>query len=728
MAAVVVLLSLSSCRDGDVVIYSQPEDTGSKADGNGSIKGMYVLCEGNMGSNHATLDYLDLSGDANGSADGSAAGSGNIIYHRNIYSERNPNEVKELGDVGNDVKVYGSKLWMVINCSNKVEVADVYTCRKQAQIDIPNCRYLAFAGGYAYVSAYVAPVAIRPDAEVGAVYKVDTLSLKVVDKVTVGYQPEELAVVGGKLYVANSGGYRAPNYDRTVSVIDLATFREERKIDVAQNLHRLRADKYGQVWVSSRGDYQQQPASLCWLQPSENAAGKSSENISEKSSENFSEKTSEKNSGKSSANAIGNAELVKGGELPVAVSDMCIVGDSLYYLGVEYSQLTGKNTISAGIINVREHRVVSQQLSASPEMAGVELPYGIIVNPEHKDFYVMDAKNYVSSGELLHFRADGSFDWRVWTGDIPGHAAFVYRKPQMGDSPSSPGAGDEPKPAYSKYILAVDEYRPAPGQFVNVLPKYEEGDDAAAMARKCTEEIAGDKGGLVSLGGYGGYITFHFDHSVKNVEGERDLLVKGNTFNASEYQGKLGGSCEPGIVMVSQDVNGNGLPDDPWYELSGSADVDSVGKVVYGYEITYRKASAKQDGDGLQDVPWTDNQGASGYVYRNSFHSQEYFPLWLESPLRFSGTLLPRNGFNVGTAESPYWFQFAFRYGYVDNLGNNDREGCSFDIGWAVDSHRKPVHLDHVDFVRVYSAENQTCGWLGETSTEVTGAEDLHIQ
>lgn len=674
----VVLLALSSCRDGDMVIYSQPEDTGSKADGSGNIKGMYVLCEGNMGSNHATLDYLDLSGSFTGSADG----SGNIIYHRNIYSELNPNEVKELGDVGNDVKVYGSKLWMVINCSNKVEVADAYTCRKQAQIDIPNCRYLTFQGGYAYVSAYVAPVAIRPDAEVGAVYKVDTLSLKVVDKVTVGYQPEELAVVGGKLYVANSGGYRAPNYDRTVSVIDLATFCEEQKIDVAPNLHRLRADKYGQVWVSSRGDYQQEPSRLCWLQ------------------------------------SDGKGSMVKGGELPVAVSDMCIVGDSLYYLGVAYSQLTGKNTISSGIIDVKEHRVVSQQLSPAAEMAGVELPYGIIVNPEQKDFYVMDAKNYVSSGELLHFWADGSFDWRVWTGDIPGHAAFVYRKPQMADSPSVP---DEPQPAYSKYIQAVDEYRPAPGQFVNALPQYEEGDDAAAMAQKCTDAIAGDKGGLVSLGGYGGYITFHFDHSVKNVEGERDLLIKGNTFNASEYQGKKGGSCEPGIVMVAQDVNGNGLPDDPWYELSGSADVDSMGKVVYGYEITYEKAS-------MQDVPWTDNQGASGYIYRNNFHSQEYFPLWLESPLHFSGTLLPKNGFNLGTAENPYWVQFAFRYGYVDNLGNNDREGCSFDIGWAVDSHRKPVHLDHVDFVRVYSAEKQTCGWLGETSTEVTGAEDLHIQ
>lgn len=662
-------LCMQSCRDSDTVISSEPEDTGSKAE-KGDVMGLYLLNQGNMGSNKATLDFLDLSGD----------NSENVIYHRNIYSERNPNEIKELGDVGNDIKIYGSKLWMVINCSNKVEVADAYTCKKVAKIDIPNCRYLAFDGGFAYVSAYVAPVNMRQDAEVGAVYKVDTLTMKVVDKVTVGYQPDELAVVHGKLYVANSGGYRNPNYDRTVSVIDLKTFKEERKIDVAINLHRCRADKYGQLWVSSRGDYKEVPSRLYWLKP----------------------------------NALGQME--KGGELEVPVSNMCIVGDSLYYIGVQWNETSKKNSIEYGIVNVSQHKVIAHSLSSAPEIQSIEMPYGIIVNPQKKDFYLMDAKNYVSSGELFHFKADGTFDWRVWTGDIPAEAAFVYRKPQLPSSDPS-----QPAEKYSKYILAVDEYVPAPGQFVNTMPQYEEGDDAKEMARKCTEAIGGDKGGLVSLGAYGGYITFHFDHSIANVKGEKDLYIKGNTFAASEYQGRKGGSSEPGIVMVSQDTNGNGLPDDPWYELSGSADVDSVGKVIYGYQISYERSD-------MQNVPWTDNQGASGYVERNGFHQQEYFPMWLPSPLKFEGTLLPRNGYNVGTSDQPYWFQFAFRYGYVDNLGNNDLEGCSFDIGWAVDAQRKPVHLSHIDFVRVYCAENQTCGWLGETSTEVSGAEDLHLQ
>ena len=178
------------------------------------------------------------------------------------------------------------------------------------------------------------------------------------------------------------------------------------------------------------------------------------------------------------------------------------------------------------------------------------------------------------------------------------------------------------------------------------MPQYEEGDDAKEMARKCTETIGGDKGGLVSLGAYGGYITFHFDHSIANVKGEKDLYIKGNAFKDNS---------EPGIVMVSQDVNGNGLPDDPWYELSGSADVDSVGKVVYGYEITYTK-------DAMQDIPWTDNQGRSGVVNRNTFHAQEYFPLWLSSPLRFEGILLPRNGHDT-SGNGTHWVCDAFRYG-----------------------------------------------------------------
>ena len=641
-------LLLCSCRSDDQIIYMEEDVIDAKAD-DSEMAGMYVLCEGNMGSNKCTLDFLDLKGGADGQ----------IHYLRNIYAERNPSEVKELGDVGNDVKVYGSQLWLVVNCSNKIEVCRASDTKKIAKIDIPNCRYLAFHEGYAYVSSYVGPVGSNSDAPLGQVYKVDTLTHQIVGRVTVGYQPDELEVLGDYLYVANSGGYRAPNYDNTVSIVNLKTFQEERKVEVAINLQRIRCDQHGQLWVTSRGNNADQKGTLLWLQ------------------------------------LEADGQLSVGGQLDISVGDLCIVGDSLYFINPDAK--------TYGIINVSTHQVVTSQLSTAPELAQVKMPYGIIVNPKTRDFYVMDAKNYVSSGELLHFLADGSFDYKVRTGDIPGHAAFV-KNTVKADS-ASQSADD-----VHKYIQAVDEYVPAPGQFVNTLPEATADDTPTTMAQKCTERLAGGAGQLVTLGAFGGYIIFHFDHPVKNVQGERDFAVWGNAYT---------GNSEPGIVMVSVDVNGNGLPDDEWYELSGSADVDSVGKVVYDYQVTYTKAP-------LQDVPWQDNKGKSGVVARNDFHQQEYFPLWLGNELTLKGTLLPPNGRDEGTNGSPHYVLQALRYGYADNYPNSNREGCSFDISWAVDYQRQPVSLTHVDFIRVYNAQLQQCGWLGETSTEITGAEDLH--
>ena len=370
-------LIFSSCRDEHLIVYAEEEDTGKEAVVS-DIVGMYVLNEGNMGSNKCTLDYLDLSGN-----------TPTVHYWRNIYAERNPSVVKELGDVGNDIKIYGSKMWIVVNCSDKVEVVRADNCQRIGQVDIPNCRYVTFDGPYAYVSSYVGPVDLNAEAQIGMVYQVDTLTLEVTKTVTVGYQPEEMAVIDGKLYVANSGGYIAPIYDHTVSVVDLQTFKEERKIDVGVNLHRCRADKYGQLWVTSRGNYINRKATMYWLEP----RGTTYEVI---------------------------------GSLPYAVSDMCIVGDSLYYFGSEWSETEQRNTISYGIINVRTHELVTNKLSDAPEVAAMRMPYGIIVNPQERDFYLMDAKNYVSSGELLHFLPDGTFDWKVSTGDIPGHAEFLF--------------------------------------------------------------------------------------------------------------------------------------------------------------------------------------------------------------------------------------------------------------------------------------------------------------
>ena len=369
-------LCLFSCREDEYVTYMTDEDTGVPSVEVTHFDGLYILNEGNMGSNRCTLDYLDLSGT-----------DSTIHYYRNIYAERNPSTVKELGDVGNDIGIYGSKLWIVVNCSNKVEVCEARSTRRLGQVNIDNCRYLAFDGEFAYVSSYAGPVQVAENCPLGRVYKVDTLTLQKVDSVVVGYQPEEMAIVDGKLYVANSGGYRVPLYDNRIMVIDLATFNVIKEIEVDVNLHRLLADSHGQLWVSTRGNYfDVSPALYC----------------------------------------LKDDKVVARLEIPI--SSMTIVGDSLYYIGTTFSYVDGGYKKDFGIVDVALHRCSVAVTFEAPEIKNITLPYGIIVNPHDRDFYILDAKNYVSSGELLHFDADGNFLWRVSTGDIPSRGVFLESK------------------------------------------------------------------------------------------------------------------------------------------------------------------------------------------------------------------------------------------------------------------------------------------------------------
>lgn len=286
---------------------------------------------------------------------------------------------------------------------------------------------------------------------------------------------------------------------------------------------------------------------------------------------------------------------------------------------------------------------------------------------------------------------------------------------------------------YSTYIARVYEYCPAPGQFVNEMPKYEDGDTYADILKKCEESISGTNDVLITLGGYGGYVTFGFDHTVVNVEGEKDFRIWGNAFYELTNPDAKGGSAEPGIVMVSYDTNCNGLPDDEWYELAGSEYAKA--STLHGYTLTYCRPDPAhkpvEDGSGyLTDteyLPWFDSTGARGYMAKNVFHAQDYYPLWVDSDrLTFSGSLLAPNGIDTsGTGR--YYILYAYPWGYVDNHPNEYDDLNSFDIGWAVDRNGNHVDLPGVDFVRVYTGINQYCGWLGESSTELSKARDLHV-
>lgn len=314
------------------------------------------------------------------------------------------------------------------------------------------------------------------------------------------------------------------------------------------------------------------------------------------------------------------------------------------------------------------------------------------------------------------------------------HLTFTLDDGRRGYKHSFPVTVVHEDTEYSPYTAHVQEYRPAPGQFVNTMPIYEQGDTEETMRQKAEDNLVNDV--MITLGSYGGYVTFAFDHTVINVPGAKDFYIKGNAFysDVPAYKEQKGGSSEPGIVMVAFDRNCNGKPDDDeWYELAGSEYYKPA--TLKDYEITYNRPDNHQPVANktgiLTDtvyIPWRDNQGAHGYVAKNMYHNQSYYPMWLsDDELTFRGTLLPSNGVDeshMGT----YYVLYSYPWGYVDNHPNDLTDLCSFDISWAVDRQGRPVHLPGADFIRVYTGVRQYCGWLGETSTELSRAEDLHIE
>ncbi|MFV0364887.1 MAG: hypothetical protein ACK5JS_00065 [Mangrovibacterium sp.] len=267
---------------------------------------------------------------------------------------------------------------------------DVSTAKHITTITVPNCRYIVFKDGYAYVSSYAGPVLIDLNARLGYVAKIDTATMTVVDTCTVGYQPEEMVIKNNKLYVANSGGYRVPNYDNTVSVIDLDSFTETKKIVAGINSHRLELDKYGFLYVSSRGDnYPSNPSRVYIIDTAKDY-------------------------------------VTKVLELPV--SNMTLSGDSLYAYSTEWSKQTESNTISYAIVDTKSQTVISDNFITDGTEQNIDIPYGIVINPETKEILITDAKDYITPGTLHCYSPEGEQKWSTVTGDIPAHIVFTDKK------------------------------------------------------------------------------------------------------------------------------------------------------------------------------------------------------------------------------------------------------------------------------------------------------------
>ncbi len=281
-----------------------------------------------------------------------------------------------------------------------------------------------------------------------------------------------------------------------------------------------------------------------------------------------------------------------------------------------------------------------------------------------------------------------------------------------------------------KFITTIFEFRPAPGQFANEnYPKYEAGNTDADMRLKVLDAIGGEKRGLVSLGSFGGYVTFGFGHSVINHEG-KDFMIYGNALYGNKKVTPYLGSCEPGVVYVSIDKNGNGLPDDEWFVLAGSQyDISTHNHTVTYYRTPADHVPTPGSPAFRTDttlVKWVDGNGVTGYVEQNSFHTaNHYYPDWYaDDQITFTSELLPSNIYTNGSSVALQ----AVEWGYADVHPNDSINRNAFDINWARNSEGKKIALPFIDFVRIATGVLQQAGMMGDTSTEVAGARIIDAE
>lgn len=316
--------------------------------------GLYVLNQGLFNDNNSTLTYYSYT-TKQPSTDFFNAVNG-----------------RGLGDTGNDIEIYGGKMYIVVNVSSTVEVVDPFTAKSIKQIKMVNStksrepRDIAFYKGNAYITSYDGTVAV-----------LDTASLTISKYITVGNDPEQLTVANGKIYVANSGGLNYPNYDKTVSVIDPATNTVIKTLTVVVNPQDVTTDGNGHVYVLSAGNYADIPSSLAVIDDS---------NDTVTSQTNFD------------------------------ASIFTVVGSNAYFI------------TSAGKVGI--YNTTSQSVSNASFISdgtSIKVPYAINADATTGEVFITDAVDYTSNGKLYAFDKNGKLEYSFTTGINPGRIALLKK-------------------------------------------------------------------------------------------------------------------------------------------------------------------------------------------------------------------------------------------------------------------------------------------------------------
>jgi YVTN family beta-propeller protein len=342
---VLILILVSSCKK-----ETQPLTAISTLE-----NGMLVLCEGLFQQNNSSLSWINLQ---------------NEEVDVDFFNTKNG---RLLGDTGNDMHVYGGKIYIVVNNSNTLEILSKSSGESIKQLAMTvngngkQPRSIAFHGSKAFITCYDGYVDI-----------LDTLTLTITNRIKVGANPEGLAVSNGKLFVANSGGLNVSLPDSTVSIIDLSTFQEIKKITVGKNPGHINVDEQGDVYVIARGNYGSIPSRMVKIDPITNTV-----------SQTFS----------------FDASKIE------RMNDHFLI--SFYNYSTETSEIRLFNTVTENI--------VSNSFISTNDITTL---YGIYYNSTSDKIFCLDAMSYTNSGYVRQYNSSGIFEKSYHVGLNPSKIIF----------------------------------------------------------------------------------------------------------------------------------------------------------------------------------------------------------------------------------------------------------------------------------------------------------------
>jgi len=340
---IISILIFASCND----MHDKPRSNLLPDTGN-DFRRLFVLAEGLWGRNDSELILIDFD-------------AGTFRY--NFFSANNN---RGLGDTANDMKLFGSQLWIVTTGSSQVEVLDVNTGRSIRQIPMfdernraRHPRNIVFYNNQAFVSAFD-----------GTVSRINVQTFEIAETIEVGRDPDGMAVANSKLYVSNSGGrgfQSGLEFDNTVSVICLERFEEIKKIEVGVNPHHIHADSRGYLFLVSRGNGNTQPKfqQICSIED----------------------------------------RVVRSFDLPVV--NFTIRNDIAYMYSFDFET----NDFWVKTFDCINGTVISEQFIT--DGTTLRRPFGIFAHPTNGSIFISDAINHTWNGHIFCFDRYGQLRYKI---------------------------------------------------------------------------------------------------------------------------------------------------------------------------------------------------------------------------------------------------------------------------------------------------------------------------